>query len=87
MDNEEEVKTVIKFDCKKLRQLLIPGANEDLDLSDVINAVTTVETQSEKADKHYFKVEMQGVNAFSDLLNLEVIKKYISQVALHLPIL
>ncbi len=77
----EEIKTIVTYDCKKLRELLVPGANEDLDLAAVLNVVTTVEQVYEKADKHYFMVEMKSVSSFSDLLNIDVVRSYISQVA------
>ena len=77
----ESVKTIVTFDCKKLRALLVPGANEDLDLAAVLAAVTKTEQLEEKEEKHYFMVEMQGVSSFSDLLNIDVAKSYISQVA------
>lgn len=77
----EDTRTIVTFDCKKLRELLVPGANEDMDLATVLNAVTTVISEPEKEDKHYFSVEMLGVSGFSDLLNIETAKSYISQVA------
>ncbi len=77
----ENVKTIVSFNCKKLRELLVPGANDELDLSAVLDAVTTTEVVYEKPEKHYFIVEMQGVSSFSDLLNIESVKSYISQVA------
>lgn len=77
----EDIKSIVEFDCKKLRELLVPGANENLDLAAVLDAVTTVKQVSEKTDKHYFIVEMKGVSSFSDLLNIDVAKSYISQVA------
>lgn len=77
----EPLKTKVSFDCKKLRELLIPGANEDLNLNDVLTLVTTSEISDEVSDRHYFVVEMFGVSSFSDLLNLDVVESYISQVA------
>lgn len=77
----EPVKTSIIFDCKKLRELLIPGSNEDMDLAMVLETVTTVSTDAEKYEKHYFTVEMKNVSGFSDLLNIETARNYISQVA------
>ena len=38
----EAVKTVITFDCKKLRHLLVPGEYEDMSLSAVLEEITTV---------------------------------------------
>ena len=77
----EKVKTVVTFDCKRLRQLLIPGQYEDLSLSAVLAQITTIETLPEKAEKHYFVVEMKDVSSFSDLLDIDGVKSYIAQVA------
>ena len=52
----EAVKTIVTFDCKKLRRLLVPGEYEDMSLSAVLEEITTVETLSEKAEKHYLCV-------------------------------
>lgn len=77
----ESVKTIITFDCKKLRRLLIPGEYEDMSLSAVLEEITSVDVLPEKAEKHYLCVEMKGVNGFSDLLDIDAAKSYISQVA------
>ena len=77
----EAVKTIITFDCKKLRQLLVPGQYEDMSLSAVLEEITEVEVLPEKAEKHYFCVEMKDVTGFSDLLDIDAAKSYISQVA------
>ena len=79
-ENEPQ-KTVVSFDCKKLRNLLIPGQYEDMTLSAVLSEITTVTIEPEKAEKHYFLVEMKDVSGFSDLLDIETAKSYISQVA------
>ena len=77
----EDIKTIVEFDCKKLRQLLVPGANEEMDLATVLSSVTQVRHEEEKVDRHYFFVELFEVSGFSDLLNIEIAKSYISQVA------
>ena len=78
---KEPQKTIVTFDCKKLRNLLIPGQYEDMTLSDVLNEVTTVSLEPEKSEKHYFLVEMNNVSGFSDLLDVDAVRSYISQVA------
>ena len=78
---DEKTKTIVEFDCKMLRQLLVPGANENMDLVSVLDAVTTVHQEEEREEKHYFNVELVDVSGFSDLLNLESAKSYIAQVA------
>ncbi len=77
----EDIKTEVTFDCKKLRELLVPGSYEDMDMADVLNTVTKVHYKQEKTEKHYFLVEMKEVSGFSDLLNIYSVKSYISQVA------
>lgn len=47
----EKVKTVVSFDCKKLRHLLVPGEYEDMSLSAVLEEITTIETFPEKEEK------------------------------------
>lgn len=78
---EENCKTIVTFDCKTLKKLLVPGQYEDLSLSDVLGKITTIEVQPEKTEKHYFVVEMENVSGSSDLLNIDAAKSYISQVA------
>ena len=77
----ENCKSVISFDCKKLKKLLVPGQYEDLSLSDVLGEITTIEVLPEKKEKHYFVVEMENVSGSTDLLNIDAAKSYISQVA------
>lgn len=77
----ENCKTIVTFDCKTLKKLLVPGQYEDLSLSDVLRKITTIEVQPEKTEKHYFVVEMENVSGSSDLLNIDAAKSYISQVA------
>lgn len=77
----EQVKTIVSFNCKKLRHLLVPGEYEDMSLSAVLEEITTIETFPEKEEKHYLCVEMVDVNGFSDLLDIDAAKSYISQVA------
>lgn len=78
---KENKKTTIEFNCKRLRELLIPGKFEDYNLSAVLEEITKIRVTEEKFDNHYFIVEMIGVSDFSDLLYVDEVKKYISQVA------
>lgn len=78
--NEPE-KTLLTFDCAKLKELLIPGQAKEYTLQKVISAVTEVKVLSEQASAHYFIVKMEGVDDISTLLDLEFVKDYIAQVA------
>ena len=77
----EAVKSIIKFDCKKLKELLLPGKYDDLTMASVIDQITTIDYLPEKEDKHYFCVEMKNISAFSDIMDIDTVRSYISQVA------
>jgi molecular chaperone HtpG len=79
--DNEAMKTTVTFDCKRLRELLVPGQYDDMDMAAVLSEVTTIERSVEKCDKHYFIVKMCNVSSFSDLLNIDIVSNYISQVA------
>ena len=78
--NEPE-KTLVTFDCAKLKELLIPGQATEYNLQKVISVVTEVKVLSEQASAHYFIVKMEGVDDISTLLDIEFVKDYIAQVA------
>ncbi len=77
----EEVKTVVTFDCERLRELLVPGQGDEHTLQSVIEAVTTVTFLEEQKSSHYFIVKMEDVDDISSLLDIELVRDYISQVA------
>lgn len=77
----ERQATQIEFDCKLLKELLSPDHEEELDLQSVIERITVVKTFEEGVYEHYFRVDMIDVDFSSDLLNIEIIKKYLSEVA------
>ena len=77
----ESVKTIVEFNCKRLRELLVPGEYEQYNLNRVLEEITTTKQDSENDAKHYFMVELEEVCDFSDLLDLEKIREYICQVA------
>lgn len=77
----DETKTIVSFDCEKLKELLVPGQGTDQSLQDVISAVTTVNVLEEQASSHYFIVKMEEVDEIDSLLDIYLVKDYISQVA------
>lgn len=77
----ENVKTIVTFDCKRLRNLLIPGQSDKYTLQSVIEAVTKVNVLEEQESVHYFIVKMEGVDDIASLLDLDMVKDYVSQVA------
>lgn len=77
----EDVKTVVTFDCEQLRRLLIPGQGDEHTLQSVIEAVTDVTVLEEQASSHYFIVRMEEVDDIATLLDIELVRDYVSQVA------
>jgi len=77
----ESEKTLVTFDCDKLKALLVPGQSTEHNLQSVVEAVTEVRVMQEQASTHYFIVKMDGVDDISSLLDLDEVKDYISQVA------
>lgn len=78
----ESKKTIVKWNCVKLKELLQPGNYEEYDLTRVIQEVTEMRTEKEEESKHYFIVELVNIeDQFSLLLNEIEIRTYLSQVA------
>lgn len=73
--------TTIIFDCKKLREMLVPDSHEEYDLAAVLSEITKVEHATTSPEKHCFIVEMIGVDPLAGILDIEDIEDYISQVA------
>ncbi len=76
----EPVKTELRWDGKRLRELL--NNREDTILaSDVIKEITSFETGlSERKEEHYFRVKLLEVKN-AKLLNVDEVKKYLRMVA------
>lgn len=78
----EKQKSIIKFDCKLMKELLIPDKNMELSATDVLERVTSESKENEKEEAHYFKVKLINVNNYEDrLLDLENVYSYLCQVA------
>lgn len=77
----EKIATKIVFDCKLLKSLLSPDQEEELDLQSVIERITEVKEIDANRDEHFFRVDMDEVDNSSELLDLDEIKQYLSEVA------
>lgn len=77
----EEIKTIITFNCEKLRQLLIPGKYDDLDMYDVLGEVVEVKYEKEVQERHYFRVVLSDVNEKHSLLDYDRVYDYLVQTA------
>ena len=78
----ESCKTITLWNCRELRRLLQPHVGQNMSLMDVVDAVTSQEQQPEEEGAHYFEVILTGITeGHSDLLDVNDIKNYLSQVA------
>lgn len=79
----ESEKSIVTFDSKKLKELLIPGRSNEETLEEVLMQVVSYSKQPDKGKYHYFKVEMYGVSKNSGLLDYSRVKDYLIQ---HMPL-
>lgn len=78
----EKVRTIVYWDCKKLKELLQPGKYMDYDLAKVIDEISFMTTEEEDINAHYFKVVLDGIDdKYSELVDSQNIRDYLSQVA------
>jgi len=78
----DDKKSIISWDCAKLKKMLRPGNYENHDLTMVIQEVAKIQIEEEKEDKHYFSVELNKIEKqFDILLDINDIRNYLSQVA------
>lgn len=75
----ETEKTIITFDAKQLKRMLIPGTNDDESIYDVMNAVVSKKISPEKAISHYFEVVLHGISQNNNLIEYSVLKNYLTQ--------
>ena len=78
----ESIESSMRWDCKRMRELVSPSNNEIPDIVGVINAITSISQKEVNDDSHYFEVIMEGITAEADILiDEEEIRKYLSIVA------
>jgi molecular chaperone HtpG len=78
----EAMRTVIRWDCVRLKQLLSPSNTEKEDIIGVIEEVMSSYQEEDDTQSHYFEVRLEGISdTFSDLYNPEKIAHYLSAVA------
>jgi molecular chaperone HtpG len=75
----EDFKTIMKWDSKKLRELLHDKRVSD-DAGGVVEAVIDIEICPEKSKEHYLKVILNNVKN-DTLLNIAEVKEYLTMIA------
>lgn len=77
----ENRRTRVKLDSMKLKEFLVPSSYMDMNLVEVLNAITEIKEESEKGDAHYFKVTLKKVDNVDSILDFNIVCDFISQVA------
>ncbi len=77
----EEIASVIEFDADLLKELLLPGSNNGVSVTDVIERIVTVKSEKETATRRYFEVRLEGVWHEARLTDVETVENYLIQHA------
>ena len=72
----ESVKNVVRFDAKKAREIL--ASNDEYEVQQVIEMVTTRFREEEISDQHFFRVTLNSVFE-RHLLDVEMAKAYLEE--------
>lgn len=76
---DEEVKSIMTCDAEKMRAMLVE--NKKYTLDEIWDSIISYSTEDEKAEEHYFEVEMFDINKENtDLLNVDKVRDYLSFV-------
>lgn len=75
----ENIKSIMVWDAKKLKNIIADRSHKE-EASAVIDEVTSLQQETELADKHYFKVILENVTN-DILLDVKDIRQYLSMVA------
>lgn len=75
----EDSKTIVRFNAKLLKELLLVSNIDNISVLDVMNQIITVEEADEKIKRHYFEVKMIGVTHNDGLLDEELVRDYLVQ--------
>lgn len=75
----ENTKTLIHYNAKLLRELLLTSSKDNISVHDVMNQIISVEALAEKASRHYFEVKMLGVTSNSGLMDEGRVRDYLIQ--------
>lgn len=77
----EEIASIIEFDADLLKELLLPGSNDGVSVSDVIEKIVTVKSEKETSNRRYFEVRLEGVWNEAGLTDVETVENYLIQHA------
>jgi len=77
----EDIGTKIIINAQQLSDLLSITNHDSMPIEDVLNSICTCSIIKANTSDHYFSVTMRGVDNSSPLLNYNLVKDYLEQVA------
>lgn len=78
----EEVATVIRMDCSRMRELSSAYSKKRTELADLIYDNCEMDQETGKSEEHYFEVTMEDVtDAGEEFLDWNKLEEYLGQVA------
>lgn len=75
----EPMKTVISFDTRLLKKLLISEGEASSSVKDVFEEIVSIKHLPEKSSSHYFEVILEEVDMSDKLVNPEIVEQYLVQ--------
>ncbi|MCD8221069.1 MAG: ATP-binding protein [Clostridiales bacterium] len=76
----ESVKSVMKFDARKMRQMI--ASTHKYTVDNIWSEIVSIYYEKEDTDAHYFRVDMEGINEENtDLLDSRKVREYLCFVA------
>lgn len=75
----EGIKTVVHYNAKLLRELLLSAGKDSVSVNDVIDQIVSAEELDEKTHRHYFEVKMIGVSGNNGLMDENLVHDYLIQ--------
>ena len=75
----ETLKTIVRFDAKKLRELLMQGSEFNNSIHQVLEEIVSIKYAPEKLSEHYFEVMLEKIEESSKLTNEGIVEDYLLQ--------
>lgn len=76
----EDKRTIVEFDANKLCECMLNASFDD-DLNSLIIDVVSIKTEQASCLSHYFNVIMTGVKDTDGILDVDMVRQYLEQVA------
>jgi molecular chaperone HtpG len=75
----ESMKTIVSFDTRRLKTLLISSDEASVSVQDVLEDIVSIKQLPEKDSSHYFEVLLEEVDMADKLINSDIVEQYLVQ--------